>query len=65
MTNTLDKLKTIGEEELQATLGGKVNPTCGVLVAMSIYGGLALISGPVGVGVAIAAGGVAAGSFCR
>ena len=45
-------------------VGGKVSPTCAALVAASIYGGLA-VAGPAGVGLAMAVGGAAAGSFCR
>ncbi|AND78907.1 Blp family class II bacteriocin [Streptococcus pantholopis] len=60
----MEQFQLIEDNELEMIVGGKVSPTCAALVAASIYGGLA-IAGPVGVGVAMATGGVAAGSFCR
>ena len=63
-TKQLNKFSNLENKDLQAINGGKVNPTCGALVTASVYLGLS-VAGPVGVGIAIAAGATAAGSFCR
>jgi len=60
----MEQFQIIEENELEMIVGGKVSPTCAALVAASIYGGLA-VAGPAGVGLAMAVGGAAAGSFCR
>ena len=53
----MEQFQLIENNELEMIVGEKVTPTCAALVAASLYGGLA-IAGPVGVGVAMAAGGV-------
>lgn len=64
MNNSLSQFSILKNSDLQEYSGG-LNPTCGVLVGMSIYIGLTAFAGPAGVAFAISTGGVAAGSFCR
>lgn len=65
MKNTFNDFEPLTKETLKTVTGGAVNPTCGVLVAASLYIGLTVAGGPVGLLGAIATGAVAAGGACR
>ena len=64
MNSSMNQFSILKNSDLQEYSGG-LNPTCGVLVGMSIYIGLTAFTGLVGVTFAISTGGLAAGSFCR
>ena len=64
MNSSMNQFSILKNSDLQEYSGG-LNPTCGVLVGMSIYIDLTAFTGPVGVAFAISTGGLAAGSFCR
>jgi len=63
MNSSMNQFSILKNSDLQEYSGG-LNPTCGVLVGMSIYIGLTAFTGLVGVTFAISTGGLAAGSFC-
>jgi hypothetical protein len=64
MNNSMSQFSILKNSDLQEYSDG-LNPTCGVLVGMSIYVGLTAFTGPVGVSFAISTGVLVAGSFCR
>lgn len=64
MNNSMSQFSILKNSDLQEYSGG-LNPTCGVLVGMSIYVGLTAFTGSVGVAFAISTGVLVAGSFCR
>ena len=64
MNNSMSQFSILKNSDLKEYSGG-LNPTCGVLVGMSIYGGLTAFTGPVGVAFAISTGVLVAGSFCK
>lgn len=64
MNSSMSQFSILKNSDLQEYSGG-LNPTCRVLVGISIYIGLTAFTGPVGVAFAISTGGLAAGSFCR
>ena len=60
MNSSMNQFSILKNSDLQEYSGG-LNPTCGVLVGMSIYIGLTAFTGPA---FAISTGGLATGSFC-
>ncbi|MDS9210425.1 bacteriocin secretion protein [Streptococcus pneumoniae] len=60
MNSSMSQFSILKNSDLQEYSGG-LNPTCGVLVGMSIYLGLTTFTGPVA--FLISTGGLAAGSF--
>lgn len=64
MNSSMSQFSILKNSDLQEYSGG-LNPTCVVLVGMSIYLGLTAFTDPVSVTFAISTGGLAAESFCK
>ena len=62
MEKQYNNFKILNTDALENIQGGGRAPRCAALVGASIYDGLAGVLDPVG--VAMAAGTIAAGSFC-
>lgn len=62
MEKQYNNFKILNTDALENIQGGGRAPRCAALVGASIYDGLAVVGAPVG--VAMAAGTIAAGSFC-
>lgn len=62
MEKQYNNFKILNTDALENIQGGGRAPRCAALVGASIYDGLAVVGDPVG--VAMAAGTIAAGSFC-
>ena len=62
MEKQYNNFKILNTDALENIQGGVRDPRCAALVGASIYDGLAVVGGPVG--VAMTAGTIAAGSFC-